>query len=134
MAAVRAECDFNIDELWWFKYLDPSGRRSKSHNDVFIGNVTAVTESDVAWIWMDNNNEESRERAIAAQEGSRRPTSEELDCLPGAPLMGTLDYACSLGEIRECIKEAAGVEAEGGQGGRQNGYAHPRAPQLLGLH
>ena len=71
---------------------------------------------------------------VAAHEGSRRPTSEELDCLPGAPLMGTLDYACSLGEIRECLKEAAGVEAEGGQGGRQNGYAHPRAPQLLGLH
>ena len=22
VAAVRAECDFNIDELWWFKYLE----------------------------------------------------------------------------------------------------------------
>ena len=49
---------------------------------------------------------------VAAHKGSRRLTSEELGCLPGAPLMGTLDYACSLGEIRECLKEAAGVEAD----------------------
>ena len=59
VAAVLAECNFNIDKLWWFKYLDLSGRRLKAHNEFFIEKVTVVTESNVTWIWMDNNNEES---------------------------------------------------------------------------
>ena len=57
--------------------------------------------------------------------------SEELDCLPGASLMGTLDYACSLGEIRECLKEAAGVEADVARVARVVGRIDIPIPKLL---
>ena len=44
--------------------------------------------------------------------------------------MGTLDYACSLGEILECLKEAAGVEADVARVARVVGRMDMPIPEL----
>ena len=72
---------FQMGDLYWFLYKDPSGKRSRGHNDYFLGRVKEKDEQTVSWTWLDNNSDATQNFHVAVAEGARAPSDREMESM-----------------------------------------------------